>query len=111
MQNCKKISLVIAMLISTNLCNAAQVEWTKENCIKVRSLSDGSVDYLNSLVGKWTIKYTETKMVYSQNRLGCFVHLDTPNTPYTCTTSALHSDGKSVWAHVHQCAPSGNFSF
>jgi hypothetical protein len=110
MKKKQKLILICAVFF-LNIAHANQVDWTRENCLRVRSLSQGSADYLNGLVGNWSIKYPQPKMVHSQNRLGCFIHLNTPNTPYTCTTSGLYSDGKDTWAAVDQCAPSGNFSF
>lgn len=105
----KKLFIVFSYFV-LSISSASQVNWTKENCLRVNTLSQGSMNYIKGLVGEWSIKYSEAKMIHTQNRLGCFIHLNTPNTPYTCTTRALFSDGKDTWAAVDVCAPSGNFS-
>jgi hypothetical protein len=112
MKNLQKIFLAIAILISYNHCIAAQVEWTEANCRKVTEVSLPSATHLNNTVGTWKVKYTTSKILQTivPPRLGCFIHLETPNAPYICTTSGLYSDGKKVWGHVENCAPAAHFN-
>jgi hypothetical protein len=110
MINLQKISLVIAMLIISNQCLAVQVELTEANCRKVSDVSLPSAKHLDKIVGTWKIKYTSSKILQTTRKLACFIHLETPNTPYICSTSGLYSDGKIVWGHVDNCAPSAHFN-
>jgi hypothetical protein len=107
----KSLIFISALLFSSVSMAQQEVAWTDSNCLRVNSVTKGSQDYLGSIDRTWKLKYGQPKFIYSANRNGCFLKVQFPSTEYTCTTSALFSDGREVWARVEQCAPSGNFTF
>ena len=107
----KSVIFISTLLFSSVTMAQQEMAWTDSNCLRVTSVTQGSENYLNGIGRNWKIKYGQPKFVYSANRNGCFLKVQFPSTEYTCTTSAIFSDGKDVWARVEQCAPSGNFTF